>query len=122
MAAAYDSELAKKLNIKTGMTVQVVTGPAEVDLSGLPTTAGPSADGVLVFVRTLSDIDRNLQPLFDATETGRIAWMAYPKARQLGTDLDRDILGKHMRQKGMDAVRQVAIDDTWSAMRFKIAD
>lgn len=122
MATAYDSELAKKLNIKSGMTVQVVARPAEVDLSGLATTAVPSADGVLVFVRTLSDVDRSFQPLVDATETGRIAWMAYPKAKQLGTDLNRDILWKHMRQKGVEAVRQVAIDDTWSAMRFKVAD
>lgn len=48
-----------------------------------------------------------------------MAWLAYPKARQLGTDLNRDILHGYMLAVGLDAVTQVAIDGTWSAMRFK---
>jgi hypothetical protein len=51
----------------------------------------------------------------------RITWAAYPKARQLGTDLNRDILSTRLLGHGLDAVRQVAIDATWSAMRFKLA-
>ena len=45
----------------------------------------------------------------------RLASLAYPKARQLGTDLDRDFLRGHL------PVRQVALDDVWSAMRFRPA-
>ena len=45
--------------------------------------------------------------------------MAYPKARQLGTDLNRDILWKLMKEKGIEANRQISIDDVWSAMRFR---
>jgi hypothetical protein len=51
-------------------------------------------------------------------EAGRL-WIAYPKSGKLGTDLNRDILAELIRQKSFDPVRQVAIDDTWSALWFK---
>jgi len=41
----------------------------------------------------------------------RLASLAYPKARQLGTDLDRDFLRGHLRPHGIDPVRRVALDD-----------
>ena len=43
----------------------------------------------------------------------------YPKAGQLGTDLNRDILWKHLLKKNIQGVRQIAIDNVWSAMRFR---
>lgn len=51
----------------------------------------------------------------------RIAWLAYPKGGRRGTDLNRDILWKHVLQKGAQGVRQVAIDETSSALRFRPA-
>lgn len=53
----------------------------------------------LVYVRTLAEVER--------------------KAGQLDTDLNRDILWRHMLKKGVQGVSQVAIDATWSAMRFR---
>lgn len=44
---------------------------------------------------------------------------AYPKAGQLGTDLNRDILGGALAGEGVQPVRQVAIDEVWSALRFR---
>jgi hypothetical protein len=41
------------------------------------------------------------------------------KPGQLDTDLNRDVLWKHMLRKGVQAVRQVAIDEVWSALRFR---
>lgn len=119
MAASYESGLAKKLNLKSGMTAWVVDRPEGVDLDGVRTADSPDADGVIVFARTLAEVDARADPVVAAARGGRVAWLAYPKARQLGTDLNRDILWKHMRQKGVDAVRQVAIDDVWSALRFR---
>jgi hypothetical protein len=49
----------------------------------------------------------------------RIAWAAYPKAGQLETDLNRDVLYKHLMKQGIEAVRQIALDPVWSAMRFR---
>lgn len=121
MANAYDSELAKKLNQKSGMTLRVVAAPDDVDLSPLSTSADEAAEGVLVFVRTLAEVERLGKAAVDAATEGKVTWMAYPKARQLETDLNRDILWKTMRERGIEANRQVSIDDVWSAMRFKAA-
>jgi len=41
------------------------------------------------------------------------------RVRQLGTDLNRDSLAKLMIERGAQPVRQVAIDDVWSALRFR---
>jgi hypothetical protein len=46
-------------------------------------------------------------------------WVAHPKAKKLGTDLNRDTLAADLREHGLQAVRMVSIDDTWSAMWFK---
>ncbi|MDJ0459924.1 hypothetical protein PUN71_022205 [Arthrobacter sp. NQ7] len=51
----------------------------------------------------------------------RIAWVAYPKAKKLGTDLNRDILASEMTARGAEPVRQVSLDETWSALRFRPA-
>jgi hypothetical protein len=74
---------------------------------------------VLIFVKKLSEVDATCGPAFAAAEDGRLSWIAYPKAGQLGTDLNRDILWKHLQPRGIQGVRQIAIDDVWSALRFK---
>lgn len=122
MATDYDSELAKKLNLKSGMTVRIVSPPDDVDLSLLPVGKSDNADGVLIFVRTLADVERLGEKAIEAARNGKVTWMAYPKARQLGTDLNRDILWQAMRGRGIEANRQISIDDVWSAMRFKSSD
>jgi hypothetical protein len=42
-----------------------------------------------------------------------------PKAGRLDTDLNRDSLAAALRERGLRAVRQIAIDDVWSALRFR---
>jgi hypothetical protein len=73
----------------------------------------------LVYVRTVADLNRKAGPIITLAKADGIAWLAYPKAGQLDTDLNRDILWRHMLKKGVQGVSQVAIDATWSAMRFR---
>jgi hypothetical protein len=101
------------------MRVRVLDRPANVDLDDLPTTTSADADGVIAFVKTLADVDAHCAPVLEAARQDRLAWIVYPKAKQLGTDLNRDLLWKHLLQHGVQGVRQVAIDDVWSAMRFR---
>jgi hypothetical protein len=110
--------LAKKLNLKPGMKLEVIARPRAVDLGDVETSKG-KADGVLVFAVRLTDVDKLGAPMVEAARADRLAWMAYPKAGQLDTDLNRDILWRHLQQHGIDGVRQVAIDAVWSAMRFR---
>jgi phage-related baseplate assembly protein len=111
--------LAKKLNLKDGMQLRVIGRPEGVSLDDVDTTPSPLADGVLAFVRTLAEVDATCGPVLEAARADRLAWVAYPKAGQLGTDLNRDKLWAHLQARGVDGVRQVAIDEVWSAMRFR---
>lgn len=117
--ASPHMSLAKKLNLKDGMKTRVVGKPAGVDLDDVVTTTSAKAEGLLVFVKNLAEVDAKCAPLIEAAKADRIAWAAYPKAGQLDTDLNRDILWKHLEKQGIQGVRQVALDSVWSAMRFR---
>lgn len=112
------SALASKLNLKPGMKVRVVGKPSDVNLAGVA-TGSARAEAVIVFVKTLAEVASRAGPAIDAAKEDRIAWLAYPKAGKLDTDLNRDILWRHMLGKGIQGVRQVALDELWSAMRFR---
>src|SRR5579872_2523623 len=101
--------LHAKLQLKPGQTVRQIGGP---NLS-LP-TVDMSADAVLVFVKTKAELADHLPALVAAGKRGAVVWLAYPKAKQLDTDLNRDLLHEYMREHQLDAVRQIAIDDVWS--------
>jgi hypothetical protein len=112
--------LAKKLNVRAGMTVRVVGKPGTLDLDDVPTTRSPNAESVVVFVTTIDEL-REREAGIVAAARDRLTWVAYPKAGQLATDLNRDILSKHLQARGLDGVRQVALDSVWSAIRFRSA-
>ena len=80
-------DLEKKLNLKKGMKARVVGKPAGVSLSGVATTPSSNAQAVIAFVKTLADVDKTAGPVVAAAKEDRIAWVAYPKAGQLETDL-----------------------------------
>ncbi|WP_238536556.1 hypothetical protein [Stigmatella aurantiaca] len=113
--------LAKKLNLKDGMKVRVVGKPADIDLDDVAVTSSPQAQALLVFVKTLAEVDAKCAPLIEAAKADRLAWAAYPKAGQMGTDLNRDVLWNHLEKQGIQGVRLVSIDAVWSAMRFRPA-
>ncbi len=110
--------LDKKLNLKVGQSIALIHAPYEIDVAA-PRAAPDSAGAVLLFVTNRAELDQHVHLLVGAAKRGAMVWLAYPKAKQLGTDLNRDIIHNHMPSVGLDAVRQVAIDDTWSALRFK---
>src|SRR4051812_28856230 len=118
-------DLAGKLQVKPGTRVAVIGAPSDVELA-LPddilVSEEPSdADAVIAFVRVAGDLDTSAAPALDAARADRLAWIAYPKAGQLGTDLNRDRLADAARARGAQPVRQVSIDHVWSALRFRPA-
>lgn len=111
--------LAKKLNLKEGMKARVLGKPKGVDLDDVATTSSVKAEALLLFVTRMEDVDTKAAPVIAAAKEDRVAWVAYPKAGQLDTDLNRDILSRRLEQEGVQPVRQVAIDSVWSALRFR---
>lgn len=116
--------IASKLQLKPGHRVALVGVPVGLDL-GLHAeavhTEPASADAVVVFVRTAAELRKHGGPAVAAARRDVLAWVAYPKGGRLGTDLNRDTLAALLMEEGVRPVRQVAIDDVWSALRFRPA-
>lgn len=111
---------ASKLQLKEGQTVRLVNAPADVELD-LPASDRPDADAVLVFVADRAELTVHGAAALNHAREDRPAWIAYPKAGQLGTDLNRDVLWKLLEAEGVRPVRQVALNEVWSALRFRPA-
>jgi hypothetical protein len=118
-------DVTAKLQIKPGQRVAVLAGPGDVPPVVAPDAnppAGPgAADAVIAFARKRGELDSVAGPAVEAARQDRLAWIAYPKAGKLGTDLNRDVLAALLSARGVQPVRQVAIDETWSALRFRPA-
>jgi hypothetical protein len=118
--------VAGKLQIKPGTHVVVLGAPNGIDIE-LPETVtvgqdASQADAVIAFVLDSAALDSVAAPAIQAARDDRLAWIAYPKAGQLGTDLNRDILARLVTDRGAQPVRQISINDVWSALRFRHSD
>jgi hypothetical protein len=118
---------AQKLNLKPGQALALVNPPQGMTelLAGLlpenPLTGSmpEQAGAVLVFL-TQQEQAGALAGIYARLKPGGLAWAAYPKGgSKVPTDLNRDILWKLTEPLGWRPVRMVALDDTWSAMRFR---
>jgi hypothetical protein len=74
---------------------------------------------VVAFAKDSGELKAQLIVLAEVAGRGGIPWVAYPKAKQLGTDLTRDVIRDLVPTAGLDPVRQIALDDVWSALRLK---
>lgn len=120
--------LFRKLNLGAHRTVHVLDAPAsfEPELAALEGVAVErSVEGpvvfALAFVTTLAGVER-ATALFAAAALGdALIWMAYPKAtsRRLRCEFHRDNGFAALGAAGYEPVRIVAIDDDWSALRFR---
>lgn len=117
-------DLTGRLQIKPGTLVAIVAAePDGPDLAQpWETTEDPGKAGaVIAFARQQSDLTSVTTPAIEAARDDRLAWIAYPKGGQLGTDLNRDSLVRAVSPLGVQPVRQIAIDNVWSALRFRPA-
>jgi hypothetical protein len=75
----------------------------------------------LVFVTRQTELDR-LSKIIAARATGdALLWFAYPKgaSKRYACEFNRDSGWDVLRGSGFDSVRQVSIDEDWSALRFR---
>jgi hypothetical protein len=122
--------VAQKLLIKSGHRIAVLHSPAgyAAVLEPLPDGAAIAAepaslDAVLTFVQNLADVDARLATARAAVKHDGLLWIAYPKGgTKADTDLNRDKLWQYVEQFALQGVALIAIDDTWSAMRFRPTD
>ena len=112
--------VAERMLLKPGQRVRIVGMPSNldalfVDVARAKTAA--AADMILLFASQRAALERSLSTL-PATARRKRLWIAYPKAGQLETDLNRDLLHDELESLGFKAFRQIALDEVWSALAF----
>lgn len=114
--------LRGKFQLKSGQTIELVGAPDSVIglLSELETDeVGDVGPALLAFVANDAALRKLDAMITKAAASERLTWVAYPKSGQLGTDLNRDTLTASLIEHGVQPVRQVALDNVWSALRFR---
>jgi hypothetical protein len=80
-------------------------------------------DFALVFVKSCAEIAQQAAPVAARLNEDAGLWFAYPKksSKRYKTDLGRDDGWQPLGDLGFEGVRQIAIDEDWSALRFRQA-
>jgi hypothetical protein len=124
------SSLAKKLYIRPGYTVALVNAPeGALDLiAPLPddvkvvTSTKGKPDLILYFVKSIAELEKAAKDLKKSLGEETILWFAYPKvSSKVATDLTRDRGWKQIYEMGLIGIASIAIDSTWSGLRFRTA-
>lgn len=120
--------LFKKLNLGTHSVIHVLDAPPsfEPELAALEgvevrrTLAG-EASFVMAFAVTQAQLDAASRAAARAATGDAVIWIAYPKktSRRYRCEFDRDSGWTVIGAAGFEPVRQVAIDEDWSALRFR---
>lgn len=123
--------LFKKLNYKNQDSILVLRAPAsfEVELksmSMLSTIIKNVSDVIkidfaMIFVMQQKEIDNSIKQIFTKLNGDAVLWYCYPKgtSKKYKCDFNRDTGWSALGKYNLEGVRQVAIDEDWSALRFR---
>jgi len=120
----------EKLNLKQQAEILVINAPSSFEplldaLKQVTILRDAKRAAVihfaLVFVTKLAEVDALSRVLCPKAEGDALLWFAYPKgtSKRYQCDFNRDTGWHSVRAKGFDTVRQIAIDEDWSALRFR---
>jgi hypothetical protein len=126
------SALFAKLNLGAHRRIHVLHPPSsfEEELRALKDVeirrslvANDRIAFALAFATAQTEVDAYSKKLAAAAEGDAIVWMAYPKgtSKRYKCDFNRDSGWKVLGAAGFEPVRMVAIDEDWTALRFRNA-
>jgi len=124
------SGIFKKLNLTDQKSICVLDAPDSFrqELSSLKGVkvaesllAAEELAFALAFVTRKAEVDKVAKALAKKAKGDAIVWFAYPKgtSKKYRCDFNRDTGWDVLKEGGFDTVRQVAIDEDWSALRFR---
>ena len=120
--------LFKKLNLAETRSIHILNAPEsfEPELQALAgVRVSRQARGKIVFamafVKTRQEVEAATESLVQAAEGDAQLWMVYPKSssKKYKCEFNRDTGWQALGEAGYEPVRQVAIDEDWSALRFR---
>ena len=122
------SPLAKKLQIKPGKQWLLFNAPANylTLLEPLPEGASVSYEakgsfaGVQLFVKNSTELIESLKVVVSVLRPDSVFWVIYPK-KSSGIESDLEMMGSwyEMGKYGYGGVAAAAVDETWTALRFR---
>jgi hypothetical protein len=130
MKKVAPTPLFKKLNLGAQDEIIVFNAPDSFEpelkqLNGIKIVRDPSKLKAikfgLAFATTQAQLDRASKLLATGSEGDAVLWFAYPKgtSKRYTCEFNRDAGWGVIRAAGFDSVRMVAIDEDWSALRFR---
>ena len=122
----------KKLNYKNQEKVLVLNSPVEFqlvlnelkDLSSVDQFIRETEyEYILIFVKKVQEIEEFSALITQNISEDAVFWVAYPKksSKKYSSDINRDNGWQSLGDIGFEGIRQVAIDNDWSAIRFRQA-
>jgi hypothetical protein len=130
MGSASKMPIFTKLNLGAVKSVVIYDAPAsfEVELArlkGVEVARDPkklrAVKFSLAFVTQQTALDRLSKLLTAAADGDALLWFAYPKgtSKRYTCEFNRDTGWQVLLDAGFDCVRAVAVDEDWSALRFR---
>jgi hypothetical protein len=124
------SNIFSKINLKSQTEILVLNAPESFEseisaLSGVSVLRDPDIAGKitfsLAFVTKQEEVNEIAEIVAKKSQGDSVVWFAYPKgsSKKYNCEFNRDDGWNMLGQLGFEAVRQVAIDQDWSALRFR---
>ncbi len=123
--------LFKKLNYKSQDSIVILNSPMEFSdeqkaMSAICNVENDSnkiedIEFVLSFVQTVGEVNSIISSIAPKVKGDAVVWFAYPKktSKKYKAEINRDFGWDMLGNFGFEAVRAVAIDEDWSALRFR---
>jgi hypothetical protein len=130
MKKVAPTPLFNKLNLGAHDEIVVFNAPESFEselkqLKGVKIVRDPGKPKAikfgLAFAMTQAQLDRASKLLAAGSEGDAVLWFAYPKgtSKRYTCEFNRDAGWGVLRAAGFESVRMVAIDEDWSALRFR---
>lgn len=118
---------AKKLNLKEEQFLFITNIPQELaeELAWLKSKSSKElptkVELALVFVQKIDDLNRWIEAIVPRLSGDAKLWFAYPKksSKRYKSEITRDSGWAKIGDYEMEPVRQIALNEDWSALRFR---
>jgi len=123
--------LLEKLNYKGQKRISIINAEENFIASISPDLRGVLIDQkidprypyefIIIFVKSVAEVEQVAPMTLHNLMADGILWFCYPKktSKKFSSDIDRDHGWKVLNDSGLFGIRLIAIDENWSALRFR---